>query len=132
MDTRPVEDGGGGLITFPATCADEVMSYSWSLAPGRHYQTVYCADWVENWNFYGALSAYRDSRGLSVRVLRGTVHITQIALSFMAPAVLHELAHSPYILGNKALSRLLLPWRCQCRLTFASGHKLPRPRWIEF
>ncbi|CRG88875.1 hypothetical protein PISL3812_05910 [Talaromyces islandicus] len=103
MDTRPLDDGGGGLIHFQATCADDVMSYSWSAAPGRHYQTVYCADWVENWNMYGPLSAYCDSRGLSIRVLRGTLHITQIALSFMAPAVLHELTHSQYILGNDAL-----------------------------
>lgn len=98
------------MINLHGTCENDgtgnVMSYSWRAPFGGHYQTVYCPDWVEHWERYGALSTYRNSRGLSVAVLRDTVHITQIALSFMTPTVLHELTHSRDILGTDVLGRL--------------------------
>jgi hypothetical protein len=116
MDTRPAQDGGGTVVNIHGTCDNDgtanVISYSWKAPYGRHYQTVYCPDWVEHWERYGPLSAYHDSRGLSIPAMRGTIHITQIALSFMTPSVLHELTHSQDILGNDVLGRLLFPTHC--------------------
>lgn len=98
------------MLTFRAMCNNDIMSFSWDALTGRNYMTAYCPDWVEHWSMYGPLSTYRDSRGLSTPVLRGTVHITQIALSFMTTSVLRELAYGPYILGNDVLGRLLFSY----------------------
>jgi hypothetical protein len=115
------------VVNIHGTCDNDgtanVLSYSWKAPYGRHYQTAYCPDWVEHWGLYGALSAYRDSRGLSVPALRGTLHITQIALSFMTPSVLHELTHSQDILGNDVLSRLLSPMLCHESSAYFSWEK---------